>query len=94
MRRESTRRKPPLSAKPARSSRSLIAEVRSVTKRASYEWQISLDGGKTWIKVKTTRETRTLIEDLPLARSVKIRVRPITKSGPGDWIGPISVLVT
>lgn len=94
MRRESTRRKAQLSAKPARLSRSLIADVRSVAKRASYEWQISLDGGETWIKVKTTLETRTLIEDLPLAKSVKIRVRPITKSGPGNWIGPITVLVT
>jgi hypothetical protein len=93
-RRESTRRKAFFSVKPGRVSRSLVAEIRSFAKRASYEWEISLDGGKTWIRVRTTLQTKTVITDLPLGKFVQVRCRPVTKSGPGEWVGPITVLVT
>jgi len=93
-RRESTRRKALFSVKPGRVSCSLIAEVKAIAKRGSYEWEISLDGGKTWIRVRGTLQTRTVISDLPLGKFVQVRCRPVTKSGPGDWIGPITVLVT
>lgn len=93
-RRESTRRKPPLSVKRSRVARSLVAEVRSVAKRASYQWEKSLDGGETWTHVRTTTQTKTVIADLPLGRYVQIRVRPLTKNGLGQWIGPITMLVT
>jgi len=93
-RRESTRRKVLLGAKRGRVSRSLDVDVKSVAKRASYEWENSLDGGETWIRVRTTTETKTTIPDLPLGKLVQIRCRPVTKSGPGEWIGPITVRVT
>jgi hypothetical protein len=93
-RRESTRRKTTFSVKPGRVSRSLTAEVKAIAKRASYEWEISLDGGKTWIRVRRTLQTKTVISDLPLGKFAQVRCRPVTKSGPGDWIGPITVLVT
>lgn len=93
-RRESTRRKALLGAKRGRVSCSLDVDVKSVAKRASYEWEKSLDGGETWIRVRTTTETRTTIADQPLGKLVQIRCRPVTKSGPGAWIGPITVRVT
>ena len=93
-RRESTRRKPPIRVKPGRVSGSLVAQVRSAAKRASYEWEVSVDGGKTWKLVKTTLTSKTTIDDLPIGVYVQIRCRPITKSGRGDAIGPITVLVT
>jgi len=94
LRRESTRRKAFFSVKRGRVSRSLVAEVRAVAKRASYEWEISLDGGKTWMHVRTTLPAKTVIPDLPLAEYVQVRCRPVTKIGPGEWIGPITALVT
>lgn len=93
-RRASTRRKAIFSLKRGPVSRSLRAEVKAIAKRASYEWEISVDGGETWIHVRTTTQTGTVIDDLPLGKSVKVRCRPVTKSGPADWIGPITVLVT
>jgi hypothetical protein len=93
-RRESTRRKAPFSVKPGRVSRSLIAEIKAIAKRAMYEWEISLDGGKTWIPKGTTLQTKKVLSDLPLGEYVQIRCRPVTKSGRGAWIGPITVLVT
>lgn len=92
-RRASRRRKVPFGVKPGRVSRSLVAQVKSVAKRASYEWEISLDGGETWVPVGTTLETQKVIPDLPLGKYVQVRVRPLTKNGVGDWIGPITALV-
>jgi hypothetical protein len=93
-RRESTRRKALFSVKRGRASCSLDAEVKAVTKRASYEWEISLDAGQTWIPVRATLQTKTTIRDLPLGALVQVRCRPVTKSGQGEWIGPVSVRVT
>jgi hypothetical protein len=94
LRRESTRRKALFSVKRGPVSRSLVAEIKAIAKRASYGWEVSLDGGKTWIRVRTTLPTKTVISDLPLGKYVQIRCRPFTKSGPGDWVGPITALVT
>lgn len=94
IRRESRRRKAPFSVKRGRVARSLEAEVRAAAKRASYEWEVSVDGGKTWKLVRTTLPTKTVIDDLPIGVYVQVRCRPLTKSGRGEWIGPITVLVT
>jgi hypothetical protein len=61
--------------------------------RASYEWQYSLDGGKTWIAVPNTLQANTTITGLPVATTVEFRYRPTTKTGPGDWSQPTSILV-
>ncbi len=61
--------------------------------RASYEWQFSTDGGKTWIQVPNTLQAKTTIMLLPVATIVEFRYRVTTKTGMGDWSLPTSILV-
>jgi hypothetical protein len=41
-------------------------------------------------KTGTTLQSRTSIEDLPLAATVLFRCRAVTKTGRGDWSQPVS----
>jgi len=67
--------------------------AKAAAARASYEWQYSIDGGKTWIDVANTLQAKTTITGLPVATTVEFRVRATTKSGQGDWSLPTSFLV-
>ena len=69
----------------------VISKAASV--RASYEWQYSVDGGKTWVSTPNTLQAKTTITGLPVATIVEFRVRATTKSGQGDWSQPTSLLV-
>jgi hypothetical protein len=62
--------------------------------RASYEWEYSVDGGKTWVAAPGTIQGRTTIPGLPVGTAVQFRYRAITpKGGQGDWSQPVSLLV-
>jgi hypothetical protein len=61
--------------------------------RAAYEWQYSLDGGKTWQDVEPTLQARTTISGLPAGTTVLFRHRILTRAGRGDWSVPTSFLV-
>jgi len=61
--------------------------------RAAYDWEFSLDGGKTWTAANTTLQARTVITGLPVATSVMFRFRAVLKGGAADWSQPISLLV-
>ena len=61
--------------------------------RASYEWQYSIDGGKTWVAAPNTLQAKTTITGLPVATVVEFRYRVTTKTGQGDWSLPTSLLV-
>jgi hypothetical protein len=61
--------------------------------RAAYEWQYSLDAGKTWVQVPNTLQAKTSISSLPVATTVEFRYRVTTKAGMGDWSQAISLLV-
>jgi len=61
--------------------------------RASYEWETSTDGGKTWVPAPPTLQARTIVTGLPSGTSVQFRVRAVTKAGGGDWSPPVSLLV-
>jgi hypothetical protein len=61
--------------------------------RASYEWQYSIDGGKTWVDAPNTLQAKTTISNLPVATVVEFRYRVTTKTGQGDWSLPTSLLV-
>jgi hypothetical protein len=61
--------------------------------RASYDWQYSIDGGKTWVDAPNTLQAKTTITGLPVATVVEFRVRVTTKTGMGDWSLPTSLLV-
>ena len=58
--------------------------------RASYEWEMSTDGGKTWQVLPATLQTKTSLTGLqPGAYS--FRYRAVTKAGAADWSQPVSI---
>jgi hypothetical protein len=65
----------------------------SAARRASYEWQYSTDGGKTWVAVPSTLRAQTSVSGLTAGATVSFRYQSLTKAGEGDWSQPISVIV-
>jgi len=88
-----TRKPRVFAAKPGAVSGSVEVTAATAAKRASYEWQYSVDGGKTWIEAPPSMRSKTTIVGLPIAVSVQLRSRPVTKAGPGDWTQPLAIVV-
>jgi len=65
----------------------------SVEHRASYEWQYSVDGGKTWVTAPSTLQAKTSVTGLTPGVTVQFRYLAVTKAGQGDWSAPVSLLV-
>jgi hypothetical protein len=61
--------------------------------RAAYEWEYSLDGGKTWQQAPSTMQARTTVSGLTPGATVQFRYRPLTKVGEGNWSQPVSLVV-
>jgi hypothetical protein len=76
---------------PTSGSVHLTAEL--AARRASYEWQYSTDGGKTWVSAPVTLQAKTTIPGLTPAATVVFRSRAVTKTGEGDWSQPASIIV-
>jgi hypothetical protein len=85
--------KPPFAAKPGAISGTVVLAARAAAVRASYEWEWSGDGGKTWNAVSPTLQAKTEIAGLAVATIVQFRYRAVTKEGVGDWSQPTSLLV-
>jgi hypothetical protein len=68
--------------------------VRAAALRASYEWESSVDGGKTWTPAPPTLQAKTDISGLPAGTVVQFRFRAVTKTGATDWSQVTSLLVT
>lgn len=58
-------------------------------KRAGYHWQMSVDGGKTWIGLPPGNKGNTTVEGLESGRVYLFRFRVVTKDGPRDWSEPV-----
>ncbi len=67
--------------------------VPAAARRASYDWEYSTDGGKTWVAAPSTLGSKTTITGLPAGTTVQFRFRALTKTGEGDWSQPTSLLV-
>jgi hypothetical protein len=65
----------------------------AAARRASYEWQYSTDGGKTWVEMPATLQSKTSISGLTPQTTVMFRYRAVIKTGEGDWSQPTSILV-
>ena len=85
--------KPPFAAKPGPVSGTVVLAAKAVAVRASYEWEWSGDGGKTWTAVLPTLQAKTEIPGLPVATTVQFRFRAVTKAGAGDWSQPTALVV-
>jgi hypothetical protein len=80
-------------AKPGAVSGSVNLVTHRAAARASYEWQYSTDGGKTWLTTPSTLQTKTTIPGLPPSSTAMFRYRSVTKHGESDWSQPTSLLV-
>jgi hypothetical protein len=71
--------------------------VKLITKssgtRSGYEWEYSLDGGKTWVNAPVTLQAKTTVAGLTPGATVQFRYRPVTKGGEGDWSQTVVLLV-
>jgi hypothetical protein len=76
---------------PVSGSAKLVAP--SSGSRASYEWQSSVDGGKTWVTAPATMQASTVVEGLTPGANVLFRYRPVTKSGEGDWSQSVALII-
>jgi hypothetical protein len=69
----------------------VVAEV--AARRASYEWQYSTDGGKTWITAPSTLQAKTTVAGLSPGATVQFKYRAVTKVGEGDWSQPVALMI-
>jgi hypothetical protein len=65
----------------------------SAGRRASYEWQYSTDGGKTWVIAPATLQAKTTVTGLTPGATVLFRYRPVIKTGEGNWSQTVQLLV-
>jgi hypothetical protein len=79
--------------KPGTVSGSVKLSVPSAGHRSSYDWQQSADGGKTWVDVTSTIQTKTVVAGLLPGTTYSFRFRAVTKTGVGDWSQPLSIIV-
>ncbi len=66
----------------------------AAAKRASYDWEYSLDRGRTWKTLPTTLQARTSLSGVPGQTLVELRYCATTKAGEGGWSGVIAIFVT
>ena len=92
-RKAAARTKAGFAAKAGPVSGSVRLVAKSVSHRASYEWQWSADGGKTWTSAPSTLAARTTISGLPIATTCSFRFRAVTKAGEGDWSQTVAFVV-
>jgi hypothetical protein len=65
----------------------------SAGRRASYEWQYSTDGGKTWVIAPATLQAKTTVTGLTPGATVDFRCRPVIKTGEGNWSQTVQLIV-
>jgi hypothetical protein len=65
----------------------------SAAKTAAYEWEYSVDRGRTWKELPSTMQSRTTLSCPKGQGVVEIRYRAITRAGEGPWSGVIAIFV-
>lgn len=93
VKKQPTRQKQTFVAKYGTVSGAVLVLAKTAGPRACYEWQYSVDGGKTWTQAPNTMQAKTTVLGLPVATVVEFRYRTTTKAGQGDWSLPTSILV-
>src|ERR1019366_3198449 len=85
VRKTAIRQRQTFMATPGTVSGAVHVTAQSAGPRACYEWQYSIDTGKTWVQAPNTMQAKTTILNLPVAIVVEFRYRVTTKSGMGGW---------
>jgi hypothetical protein len=93
---KSSRGRPPVSFHAEATGRrgEVRVVVPSAGDRAAYEFQFSLDGGKTWqaFPQPVTNHATVLLPGLSPGATVHFRYRVTVKGATGDWRGPVSIM--
>jgi hypothetical protein len=90
-----SRNKPILVAKTGRVSGILNVITTAIKGATGYQWQHSLDGGKTWIDMPATTKAQTTLANLTPKATVWFRVRALVrKTGFTDWSQSVSAVVS
>jgi hypothetical protein len=87
------RQKQTFTAKTGAVSGTVALTTVTAARRASYEWESSLDGGKTWQVMPGTLQAKTKLSGLTPGATVLFRSRAVTRTGEGDWSQPTSIVV-
>ena len=92
--------KPVLQAKPGSASGSVVLVAnagllvgKGVSKKSTFNWQSSTDGGKTWNSAPSTPLASTEITGLPAMTVVSFRVAATVSKTTGAWSQVITLLV-
>jgi hypothetical protein len=94
VKKQTPRQKQSFAVRPGATSGAVEVVAKAAAPRASYEWQYSLDGGKTWLFAPATTQGKTTIIGLPAGTTVQFRYLAVTpKGGQGDWSPAVSLLV-
>jgi hypothetical protein len=65
----------------------------SAGSRACYDWESSLDGGKTWVAAPSSLQAKTTLVGFSPGVTVMFRYRAVTKTGEGNWSQPVSLII-
>jgi len=65
----------------------------AAAKTAVYEWECSVDRGRTWKELPRTLQSRTSLSCPKGQGVVEIRYRASTRAGTGPWSGVIAIFV-
>jgi hypothetical protein len=94
VRKTPTRRARAFTAKPGAVSGVVKVVAQVTSRRASYEWEYSTDGGKTWLTAPPTLQAKTTIAGLESGSTAQFRYRSVTRAGVGDWSQPVSLMIS
>ena len=77
--------KPPIDAAMSGTPNEVIVRAKSV-RGASYEWQMSMDGGTSWVGVGTSTVSNITIPGLKLGATYLFRVRTTQGHTTSAWV--------
>jgi hypothetical protein len=77
-------------AKSGAVSGAVVLTTATAGPRASYEWEWSIDGGKTWQLAPATLQSKTTLTGLQPGTTYMFRSRSVTKTGASDWGQPVT----
>ena len=85
--------KPPLAVKAGATSGSVKVVAKATKGAKANDWQLSTDGGKTWVDLPSTTKAETSVANLTPGTLVQVRQRVFTKAGLSDWSIPVPHVV-
>ena len=92
-RKPNTRSKVPFAVTQGATSGTVHIVAKATARRASYDWEWSNDGGKTWVALPSTLQAKTSFAGIPSGMVAQFRYRTVTKTGVGDWSAATAFLV-